>query len=116
VSQETFLMDDRRDRVAAIKARLERREYRVDAVAVADALLARAGRGARRTREAWGAEGLEAYDECSYPWSSAPGASLKVSREGPASTRPIQLRLRAQVRAAASALSRALAGTQTQSS
>lgn len=78
--------DDREQRVADIKRRIEQGKYSVDPGAVADAIL-------RRWRERPGPGAGRAQNECSNP-DSAPGASVNVTAPaGPSRTRPIQVRL-----------------------
>jgi hypothetical protein len=94
-------------RVAEIKQRIERGEYRVDPQAVADAIL-------QRVRERTAASSVRAPDrrpqnECSYP-ERDPEASLKVTPWGPSVTRPTHVSRRLLF-----AL-RMLSGIQTQSS
>jgi hypothetical protein len=60
---------------AMLKRQIDHGEYRVDARAVADAILRRA-----------------IQNECSYP-ASGPPASTKVTPGGPFSTDPIQVTL-----------------------
>ncbi len=58
---------------AVVKRLIERGEYRVDATAVADAMMRRL-----------------AQNECSYP-ASGPAASANTTPGGPSSTHPIQV-------------------------
>ncbi len=119
--------DDRKHAVAEIKAKVERDEYTVDPVAVADALLKRLRELSERRREhvRTGERGPPRPDErgprynaCSYPASSPPGQSAKRRPGWPANTWPIQVSWTASSwsRNAASALARAFRGTQAQSS
>jgi hypothetical protein len=106
-------MEDRRYAMAVIKAKVQRGDYTVDPGAVADALLL------RLRRDRW--ERLaqcddEDYTECSYPRSRWFSASTKWIPTPPRRTFPIQLSVSLQLRAAASAITRAGSGTQTQSS
>jgi hypothetical protein len=72
-------------RLADIKRRIERGEYRVDPKAVADAILQRAR--ARAAASSARAPDQERQNECSYP-DRDPEASLKVTPWGPSLTRP----------------------------
>jgi Anti-sigma-28 factor, FlgM len=89
------------DKLAAIKRRVERGEYRIDVTQIADAIIRRvtmwppselpAGapsqREARRTADA----DDEAQSECSYP-ESFRVVSRKTAPGGPSRTRPITAR------------------------
>jgi hypothetical protein len=101
-------MDEQREKkLAELKTSVARGQYRVDPVAVADAIV-------RRLFEppVPRPEPPETQKECSYP-DSSPGASANVSWPGPSSTRPTHAR---SLVLAFSATLRALAGTQAQSS
>ena len=76
---------DREQKVAEIKQRVERGEYRVDPDVVADAIL-------RRLREfaAARAKRVTPQNECSYP-DSSPAASVNLTPAGPSRTRPIHV-------------------------
>jgi len=94
-------------RVADIKQRIERGEYRVDPQAVADAILKRARD--RAAASSARAADKEPQNECSYP-DRDPEASLNVTPWGPSRTRPTHVSRRLLF-----AL-RMLSGIQTQSS
>ena len=94
-------------RVADIKQRIERGEYRVDPQAVADAILKRARD--RAAASSARAADKEPQNECSYP-DRDPEASLNVTPWGPSLTRPTHVSRRLLF-----AL-RMLSGIQTQSS
>ena len=130
---------DAEQKLEELKDRLDRGEYAVDPVAVADAILRRSRELAARRAEmraldakrtelegSPGAEGLQGTDcdlrprqsECSYPEGTPSAEPANLTPGGPARTRPIQLIrtvLDACSRFASSAL-RALGGAQTQSS
>jgi hypothetical protein len=82
-----FMEEDREQRMLGIKQQIERGDYRVDAAAVADAILnrillfdpARSGSGPSAAQK-----------ECSYP-ASGPSESTKTTPPGPCSTEPIQV-------------------------
>jgi Anti-sigma-28 factor, FlgM len=96
--------EDREQKVADIKQRIEQDEYRVDAGAVADAILRRWRALGRVVTERF-----ESQNECSYPDRPA-GASVNVTPGDPPSTRPIH------VSGGPPALRWPLGGIQTQSS
>jgi Arc/MetJ-type ribon-helix-helix transcriptional regulator len=95
--------DDREQKVAEIKQRVERGEYRVDPDVVADAILRRL-----RKLAAERAERAEPQNECSYP-DRSPSASVKLTPAGPSRTRPTHVRR-------TPSLAWLFGGTQTQSS
>lgn len=111
------LMEERSHTVATLKAKVDQGAYRVDATAVADALLAHM-RGQRRAR--WerllDASDSIPYSECSNPPDGWTAASVKTSPDAPGRTLPTQVSPRSRFRTAISAIVRALSGTQTQSS
>jgi hypothetical protein len=94
-------------RVADIKQRIERGEYRVDPHAVADAILQRVRDRAAASNVR--APNKEPQNKCSYP-DRDPETSLKVTPWGPSFTRPTHVSRRLLF-----AL-RMLSGIQTQSS
>jgi hypothetical protein len=103
--------EDREDKVTELKKQIERGEYRVDATAVADAVI-------RRLRELADARAdcAEFQKECSYPARST-GPSRKAIPHGPSRTAPTRVRLRPRRRLGVmSGLVHAAAGTHTQSS
>ncbi len=77
--------EDREQKVAEIKQRVQRGEYRIDPDVVADAIL-------RRLRElaAVRAERDTPQNECSYP-DRSPAASVNLTPAGPSRTRPIHV-------------------------
>jgi hypothetical protein len=97
---------DSMERVMELRERIARGEYEVDPQIIAEVLLERLREAARRAAD-------QAQNECSYP-DSVLSPSPKLRPGGPATTRPIHVRLR--VAAALSAIRRALGGMQTQSS
>src|ERR1700731_4735521 len=95
--------EDRDQKMAEIKQRVQRGEYRVDPDVVADAIL-------RRLREfaAVRAERDTPQNECSYP-DRAPAASVNLTPAWPSRTRPIHVSPKRS-------LAWLFGGTQTQSS
>jgi Anti-sigma-28 factor, FlgM len=91
-------------RLAELKQLIERGEYEVDPVAVADAIVERL-----RGLAAVAPHAGERQKECSYPESS-PSASVNTTPAGPGRTRPTQVNRWLSNAAAA------LGGMQTQSS
>jgi Anti-sigma-28 factor, FlgM len=114
--QEAVMEQEKPERVAELKARLERGDYEVDPGAVADALLRRL-REMRQSRP----ENVQLYEpraqnECSNP-ASSPEESEKPTRGGPFRTRPIHVSFSPTwVSSLRAALVRAFGATQTQSS
>jgi hypothetical protein len=92
---------------AKLKEQIEKGEYEVDPVAVADAML-------RRLR---GLAQPGAQNECSKPESS-PSASTKATPGSPSTTKPTHVRSASRMRGARafSSFSALRAGTQTHSS
>ena len=72
-------------RLAEIKRLVAMGEYRIDPYEIAEAMICRAEREIRSSRD------RGAQNECSYPESS-PAASLKTTSGCPSTTAPIQLR------------------------
>lgn len=77
--------EDREQKVAEIKERVERGEYRVDPDVVADAILRRLWELAAER-----AERGTPQNECSYP-NRSPAASVNLTPAGPSRTRPIHV-------------------------
>ncbi len=92
---------------AELKQQIEKGEYQVDPVAVADAML-------RRLR---GVAASVAQNECSYPESS-PSASTKATPGSPSTTKPTHVSSAPRLRGprAFSSFSALRAGTQAHSS
>jgi len=79
-------MDEKTEtRLTELKQRIARGDYRIDAGAIADAMLRRF-----REHDVYRALGAEAQTECSYPDSDT-SESVKATPAGPATTRPIQV-------------------------
>jgi hypothetical protein len=100
------LENDREGRVADLKSKIDRGEYQVDVLAVADALLRRITGGT-----------ASAQSTCSKPASSSE-ASVNVTPGEPSTTRPIQVSSApiARLRSIVLIGSRASGAAQTQSS
>jgi hypothetical protein len=79
---EGCMDEDREQKVAELKQRIEQGQYLVDPGAVADAIV-------RRWGELAAAHGEHRQNECSYP-ERVSGASRKVTPLGPSTTHPIQ--------------------------
>jgi hypothetical protein len=94
---------DREQKVAEIKQRVQRGEYRVDPDLVADAILRRLWELAAKR-----AGRVTPQNECSYP-DSSPAESVNLTPAGPSSTRPIHV-------SRVPSLAWLFGGTQTQSS
>ena len=90
-----------------LKEQIERGEYQIDPVAVADAML-------RRLR---GLAAPSAQNECSYPESS-PSASTKATPGSPSTTKPTHVRSAPRLRGprAFSSIAAARSGTQAHNS
>jgi hypothetical protein len=85
--QTAELMDeDRKKKVVEIKTNIQQGQYQVDVIAVADAIVNRL----RHHAEAR-AERAQPQNECSYPTSLSPSASVNLTPPGPSSTAPIQV-------------------------
>jgi hypothetical protein len=96
---------------AELKQQIEKGEYQVDPVAVADAMLRRL-----REREEQREQGF-AQNECSYP-DSSPSASVNTTPGGPSTTKPTHVRSVPRLRGprAISSIAAVRAGTQAHSS
>src|SRR3981081_3920096 len=84
--------EDREMRLAALRGRIQRGEYQVEPLAVADAILRR-----------WQLlADADPQKECSYPDNEeSSGASRKATPGGPSATRPTQVSPAAPARLAA---------------
>lgn len=103
-SRRSRVHTEREARLSMLSAQIARGEYRVDARAVADAILRRVFMVEEARRD---------QNECSYP-ASSPSESANTMPAGPSMTRPIQAS--PAFAAAASVSLRAVGGTHTQSS